>query len=103
MTFVWKLGKFKALYKNKGKCNNPGNYRHIRLTSEIGKFMEGIIKDEIVDHFMRNNFFFDEQHGFVRGRNCITQLGYCVDLEKWTYMLDSRYFIPGLQEGLRLS
>ena len=59
------------------------------LTSVIGKIMEAIIKDEIVEHFMRNNFFCDEQHGFVPGRNCITQLLCC--LEEWTSLLDAGY------------
>ena len=85
----WKLGNIKALYKQKGKRNNPGNYRPISLTSVIGKIMEAIIKDEIVEHFMRNNFFCDEQHGFVPGRNCITQLLCC--LEEWTSLLDAGY------------
>ena len=82
----WKLGNVKALYKQKGKRNDPGNYRPISLTSVIGKIMEALIKDEIVEHFMRNNLFCDEQHGFVPGRNCITQLLCC--LEEWTFMLD---------------
>ena len=85
----WKLGNVKALYKNKGRRNNPGNYRPISLTSVIGKIMESIIKDEIVEHFMRNNMFCDQQHGFVPGRNCITQLLCC--LEEWTMLLDSKF------------
>ena len=85
----WKLGNIKALYKQKGKRNNPGNYRPISLTSVIGKIMEALIKDEIVEHFMRNELFCDEQHGFVPGRNCITQLLCC--LEAWTVLLDAGY------------
>ena len=50
----WKLGNVKALYKQKGKRNDPGNYRPISLTSVIGKIMEALIKDEIVEHFMQN-------------------------------------------------
>ena len=85
----WKFGNVKALYKNKGRRNDPGNYRPISLTSVIGKIMESIIKDAIVEHFMRNDMFCDQQHGFVPGRNCITQLLCC--LEEWTMLLDDKY------------
>jgi hypothetical protein len=36
---------------------------------------------------MDNNLFCDQQHGFVPGRSCMTQL--LVTLELWTELLDS--------------
>jgi len=36
---------------------------------------------------MENNLFCDQQHGFVPGRSCMTQL--LVTLELWTELLDS--------------
>ena len=36
--------------------------------------MERIIKDELVDHMNRNNLFCIKQHGFIKGKPCVTQL-----------------------------
>ena len=50
--------------------------------------MESIIRDEIVFHLMKHNLLTDDQHGFVPGRDCITQLLVCID--KWTELIDER-------------
>ena len=36
--------------------------------------MERLIRDHIVDHMTKNNFFSPEQHGFIKGKSCNTQL-----------------------------
>ena len=41
--------------------------------------------DAIVEHMLVNKLLADEQHGFVPGRNCITQL---LCLEEWTDMIE---------------
>ena len=51
--------------------------------------MESIIRDAIVDHLVRNNVLSDGQHGFVPGRDCITQLLLC--LEDWTSMIEDGF------------
>lgn len=48
--------------------------------------MESLIRDAIVEHMMKNNLFADEQHGFVPGRDCMTQLLLC--MEEWTSMIE---------------
>ena len=58
------------------------------LTSVCGRVLESIVRDKIVSHMMTNNLFCDEQHGFVPGRSCVTQL-LCV-MEMWTNSLNSR-------------
>ena len=85
----WKEAEVRAIYKNKGKRTEPGNYRPISLTSVIGKVMESIIRDDLVQHMIDNKLFCDEQHGFVPGRSCITQLLCC--MEDWTMLLDQGY------------
>ena len=49
--------------------------------------MESIVRDTIMAHMMKNNLITDNQHGFVPGPNCITQLLVCVD--DWTSMMES--------------
>ena len=56
------------------------------LTSVVCKVMESIIRDQIMQYLIRNNFLTPCQHGFVNGRSCITQLLECLDI--WTDMMD---------------
>ena len=49
--------------------------------------METIVRDQIVSHMMENSLFCDEQHGFVPGRSCMTQL--LITIELWTELLDT--------------
>ena len=51
--------------------------------------MESIIRDSIVHHMTQNDLFSDAQHGFVPGRNCITQLLLCT--EEWTNLMEQGY------------
>lgn len=82
----WKDGTVIPLFK-KGSKKKPGNYRPISLTSVVGKVMESIIRDNIIEHMMKHNLFTDDQHGFVPGRSCVTQL--LEVLNRWTEWLDA--------------
>ena len=44
------------------------------------------MRDAIVEHMTKNNLFADEQHGFVPGRDCVSQLLLC--LEEWTNRIE---------------
>ena len=44
------------------------------LTSIICKIMESIIKDKIVEHLQKFNLLNDSQHGFMKGKSCLTNL-----------------------------
>ena len=70
---VWKQANVTAIYK-KGDRTKPENYRPISLTSVPCKLMERIMRDQIVEHMTRNNFFSPYQHGFISGKSCVTQL-----------------------------
>ena len=69
----WKLANVTAIFK-KGDRKNPANYRPVSLTSNIGKIMERIIKEEIVAFLERNQSINDSQHGFRNKRSCLTNL-----------------------------
>ena len=81
---LWKLGHITPIHK-KGSRRSPGNYRPVSLTSVIAKLLESIIRDAIVEHMLINNLFADNQHGFVPGRSCMSQL--LVVMEEWTKIL----------------
>ena len=72
----------------KGMKSVPGNYRpvHVSLTSHIWKLMEKIIKEEITGHLSHYDLLNDTQHGFMRGRSCLTNL--LTYMEGVTRMLD---------------
>ena len=83
----WKKAVITAVFK-KGDRSSPNNYRPVSLTSVLSKVMESIVRDHILKHMMDNNLFCDNQHGFVPGRDCMTQLLLCI--EEWTQLLEER-------------
>ena len=48
--------------------------RPVSLTSIVGKMLESIIKEQIVNFVDSNNLIRDSQHGFTSGRSCLTNL-----------------------------
>src|SRR6218665_2529898 len=50
------------------------NYRPVSLTSVVYKVMERIVKDNVVEHLNEYNVIKGSQHGFTRGRSCLTNL-----------------------------
>ena len=81
----WRQANITALYK-KGDKKQPSNYRPVSLTSIICKVMEQFIREAIMDHMMINNLICKEQHGFVKGKNCITNLLETID--DWTKSME---------------
>jgi hypothetical protein len=61
------------LYK-KGDKTIPGNYRPVSLTSVVCKIMESIIRERIEKYLYKNNLIAKQQHGFVKGKSCTTNL-----------------------------
>ena len=70
---VWKRANVTALFK-KGNKGEASNYRPVSLTSIACKIMERIVSEEITKHFTKNDLFTKEQHGFIKGKNCTTNL-----------------------------
>ena len=68
-----KNGLVTPIFKG-GERSIPKNYRPVALTSHIIKIFEKIIVNRIVEHLERNELYNDSQHGFRRGRSCLSQL-----------------------------
>ena len=81
----WKRALITPIFK-KGNKALPGNYRPVSLTCIVCKVMEKMIKLKIVQHLEKGNLISPHQHGFVKGRSCITQLLEVLDI--WTEVLD---------------
>jgi ribonuclease P/MRP protein subunit RPP40 len=69
----WRDAGVTPLFK-KGKKSDIQNYRPVSLTSLVCKIMESIIKDDIVEHLEKYKLIRDSQHGFMKGRSCLTNL-----------------------------
>ncbi|KAK7093942.1 hypothetical protein V1264_007621 [Littorina saxatilis] len=81
----WKRATVTPIFK-KGSRLTPGNYRPVSLTCILCKVMEGLVRERVMKHLAENNLIHKEQHGFVAGRSCVTQL---LDvLDAWTEVLD---------------
>ena len=59
--------------------------------------MESIVRDAVVDYVEKNRIISKQQHGFVNGRSCLTNL--LEVMEAWTRDMDDGY---GLDVIVRL-
>ena len=80
----WKLANV-PIFK-KGKKEDPGNYRPVSLTSVPGKIMENVILGVTEKHLRDNAVIGHSQHGFTRGKSCLTSLISFYD--KVTHLVD---------------
>uniref|UniRef100_A0A8C5M941 Reverse transcriptase domain-containing protein n=1 Tax=Leptobrachium leishanense TaxID=445787 RepID=A0A8C5M941_9ANUR len=82
----WKLTNVVPIHK-KGSREESGNYRPVSLTSVVGKLMETMLKERIVDHLKTHRLQDQKQHGFTSGRSCQTNL---IDFFDWvTKIIDT--------------
>ena len=69
----WRTANVTPIYKA-GSRIKAENYRPISLTSVVCKILESLIRDTIVDHLENRFLLHDSQHGFRKGRSCLTNL-----------------------------
>ena len=75
----WKRANVVAIFKG-GTKKDPGNYRPVSMTSQMGKLLERIIKNQLVGYLEDNGMIYDSQHGFRRKRSCLSNLLECMEM-----------------------
>jgi len=69
----WKLAMVTPIHKG-GNKSDICNYRPVSLTPVLSKVMEKIIRERIQRILDDENIISGGQHGFVKGRSCLTNL-----------------------------
>jgi len=82
----WKMSNVSPIFK-KGSRSLAENYRPVSLTSVICKLFESIIRDTLVHHLEQKLLIANSQHGFRKGRSCLSNL--LSFLDKVTGSVDS--------------
>ena len=59
------------------------------LTCLASKLMESCVKDAMLKHLLKNNLNTPHQHGFTKGRSCLTNL--LETFESWTEDVDHKH------------
>jgi hypothetical protein len=70
---VWRDANVTPIHKSGSKLL-AANSRPISLTCLPCKVMEGVIREVILGHCRRHGLFSKQQHGFVPGKSCTTNL-----------------------------
>ncbi len=73
---MWKTAQVTALHK-KGPKWEACNYRPISLTCILCKVFEKVVRNHVMEHFLP--FVSDSQHGFLKGKSCLSNLFECFD------------------------
>ncbi|CAM4544601.1 unnamed protein product [Caretta caretta] len=69
----WKKANAVPIFK-KGEEEDPGNYRPVSLTSVPGNIKEQVFKESILKHLHERKVIRNSQHGFTKGKSCLTNL-----------------------------
>ncbi|CAM5084405.1 unnamed protein product [Natator depressus] len=69
----WKKANVVPIFK-KGKKEDAGNYRPVSLPSVPRKIMEHVLKESILKHLEERKVIRNSQHGFTKGKSCLTNL-----------------------------
>ncbi|CAM5161388.1 unnamed protein product [Natator depressus] len=69
----WKKANIVTIFK-KGKKENLGNYKLVILSSVPGKIIEQVLKESILKHLEERKVIRNNQHGFTKGKSCLTNL-----------------------------
>ena len=68
-----KIANVVPIFKKGNRCD-PYNNRSVSLTSVVCKLIESLLRDHMVEFVNKHNLLNHSQHGFMKGRSCLTNL-----------------------------
>ena len=80
----WSIGMIKPIYKQKGSCDDPNNYRGITVLSCFGKLFTSVINNRLLEYFDENSTTGPEQAGF---RSCWKSVFVAKTFRLWCWRL----------------
>jgi hypothetical protein len=83
----WKVATVVPIHKGQ-EIDRVKNYRPVSLTSVPSKVFERILRNAITEYLLDHNLFHPSQHGFIRGKSCLTNL--LLALDEITDAIDRR-------------
>lgn len=69
----WRKANVSPVFQ-RGKKDDPGNYRPVSLTSIPAKLMEQLSLGVVSRHIKDKSVIRGSQHGFTKGKSCLTEL-----------------------------
>ena len=82
----WKTAVVTPIFKNRGKTENPSNYRPISLLPAVGKILNHIQSQALCRYLVDRNILTEHQFGFLPERSTTQQLIYITD--RWLTALN---------------
>ena len=76
---IWKIQLIRPSFKKSDRLIAE-NYRPVLNIPELSKIFEYAIFDQLMEHFLNNNLFHPNHHGFLPHHNTSTALAQMVDL-----------------------
>jgi len=94
----WRIASVTPIYK-KGQKEDPRNYRPVSLTLVPGKITEQFTLSVLNGHVKDNQGIRPSQHGFMKGRSCLTNLVFFYD--QVTHLVDESKSVDVVYLGFR--
>jgi hypothetical protein len=95
----WKTANVSPIHKGGSKVE-MSNYRLVSLTSIVGKVMERMLRDEILNYLLLNKLINEKQHEFMPGKSCTTNLLEFID--RVTYEIEHENLVQVIYSGLAI-
>ena len=83
---AWKQATVIPLYKNRGKAEDPSNYRPVSLLPALRKALDKIESQRLLKHLVEQQLISLHRFGFIPGKSATLQLFYLT--EKWYRALE---------------